>query len=212
MAQAVSKLVNFKEFIDWYPNTGIRYELRDGVIVEMPPPTGKHEKVVGFIARKLTVEFDRLDLPFTIPKTAFVKPEFADSAYSPDVLLLNLDNLDNEPLWNQESTVSQPASIPLVVEVVSTNWRDDYYKKLADYVELCSSRRVEMGISEYWIADYAALGGKKFIGNPKQPTIFVCELVNGEYSFNQFRGDNKIISPTFPQLNLTAQQIFDAAV
>ncbi|MEO1693553.1 MAG: Uma2 family endonuclease, partial [Cyanobacteria bacterium J06631_6] len=138
------------------------------------------------------------------PKTAFVKPEFADSAYSPDVLLLNLNNLDNEPLWNKESTVSQPASIPLIVEVVSTNWREDYYKKLADYEE--------MGILEYWIADYAALGGKKFIGNPKQPTIFVCELVNGEYSFNQFQGDSKIISPTFPQLNLTAQQIFDAAI
>ena len=204
MAQAIPKLITFEEFIDWYPNTGIRYELRDGVIVKMAPPTGNHEKVVGFIARKLTVEFDRLDLPYTIPKTAFVKPESADSAYSPDVLLLNLDNLDNEPLWNKESTVSQPASIPLLVEVVSTNWRDDYYKKLADYEE--------MGISEYWIADYAALGGKKFIGNPKQPTIFVCELVNGEYSFNQFRGDNKIISPTFPQLNLTAQQIFDAAI
>ena len=120
MAQAVPKLVTFEEFINWYPNTAIRYELRDGVIVEMPPPTGNHEKVVGFIARKLTVEFDRLDLPYTIPKTAFVKPEFADSAYSPDVLLLNLDNLDNEPLWNQESTVSQAASIPLLVEVVST--------------------------------------------------------------------------------------------
>lgn len=204
MAQAVSKLVTFAEFIDWYPNTGIRYELRDGIIVEMPPPNGNHEKVVGFIARKLTVEFDRLNLPFTIPKTAFVKPEFADSAYSPDVLLLNLDNLDNESLWNKESTVSQPASIPLVVEVVSTNWRDDYYKKLADYEE--------MGILEYWIADYAALGGKKFIGNPKQPTIFVCELINGEYRFNEFRGESKIVSPTFPQLNLTAQQIFDAAL
>ena len=204
MAQAVPKLITFEEFIDWYPNTGIRYELSDGVIVEMPPPSGNHEKVVGFIARKLTVEFDRLDLPYTIPKTAFVKPEFADSAYSPDVLLLNLDNLDNEPLWKKESAVSQPASIPLVVEVVSTNWRDDYYKKLADYEQ--------MGILEYWIADYAALGGKKFIGNPKQPTIFVCELVNGEYRFNEFRGDNKIISPTFPQLNLTAQQIFDAGV
>ena len=204
MAQAVPKLLTFTEFINWYPNTGIRYELRDGVIIEMPPPTGDHEKVVGFIARKLTVEFDRLNLPYTIPKTAFVKPEFADSAYSPDVLLLNLDNLNNEPLWKKESTVSQPGSIPLVVEVLSTNWRDDYYKKLADYEE--------MGILEYWIADYAALGGKKFIGDPKQPTIFVCELVNGEYRFNQFQGHSHIVSPTFPQLNLTAQQIFDAAI
>ncbi len=66
MTQAVPKLLTFDEFINWYPNnTGIRYELRDGVIIEMPPPTGDHEKVVGFIARKLTVEFDRLNLPYT---------------------------------------------------------------------------------------------------------------------------------------------------
>lgn len=202
MTQALPKLVTFEEFIDWYPNTGVRYELHDGVIVEMPPPTGDHEKVVGFLARKLTVEFDRLNLPYTIPKTAFVKPG-VDSTYSPDVLLLNLDNLSSEPLWRKQSTVTQAASVPLVVEVVSTNWRDDYYKKFADYEE--------MGISEYWIADYAAKGGIKFIGDPKQPTIFVCELVNGEYRMNQFQGNSQIISPTFPQLNLTAQQIFDAA-
>ncbi|MEM7578408.1 MAG: Uma2 family endonuclease [Cyanobacteria bacterium P01_A01_bin.80] len=204
MMQAVPNLLTFEEFINWYPNTRIRYELRNGVIVEMPPPTGDHEKVVGFIARKLTVEFDRLNLPYTIPKTAFVKPEFANSAYLPDVLLLNLDNLSNEPLWKKESTVSQALSIPLIVEVVSSNWRDDYYKKLADYEE--------MGVPEYWIADYAALGGKKFIGDPKQPTLFVFELVNGEYRINQFQGESQIISPNFPQLNLTAQQVFDAAI
>jgi Uma2 family endonuclease len=121
----------------------------------------------------------------------------------PDILLLNLDNLRNEPFWKKESTVIQPASIPLVVEVVSSNWRDDYYKKLADYEEI--------GLPEYWIVDYAALGGNKFIGDPKQPTIFVCELVNNEYKMNQFQGNSRIISPNFPQLNLTAQQVFDAA-
>jgi Uma2 family endonuclease len=204
VAQVASQRVTFEEFIDWYPNDGIRYELHDGVIIEMPPPTGDHEKVVGFIARKLTVEFDRLNLPYTIPKTAFIKPKEANSAYLPDVLLLNLDNLRNEPLWKQASTVTQAASIPLVVEVVSGNWRDDYYKKLADYEE--------MGIPEYWILDYAALGGKKFIGDPKQPTIFVCELVNGEYRMNQFQSNSAIASPNFPQLSLTAQQVFEAAL
>lgn len=68
-----------------------------------------------------------------------------------------------------------------------------------------------MGIPEYWIADYAALGARKFIGNPKQPTIFVCELVDGEYQMTPFQGNTTISSPTFPQLNLTAQQIFNAA-
>jgi Uma2 family endonuclease len=203
MTQALPKLSTFNEFIEWYPNDGKRYELHRGVIVEMPPPSGQHEKVIAFLSRKLTVEFDRLNLPYGIPKTAFVKTPSAESAYSPDVLLLNLDNLDNEPLFQEQSTLTQAASVPLVVEVVSTNWRDDYYNKLRDYEE--------MGIPEYWIADYAALGARKFLGNPKQPTIFVCDLVDGEYQMTAFQGNTVIVSPTFPQLNLTAQQIFDAA-
>ncbi|MBD2607798.1 Uma2 family endonuclease [Scytonema hofmannii FACHB-248] len=210
MTQALPKLLTFNEFSEWYPNDGKRYELHRGVIVEIPPPTGAHEKVVGFIARKLTVEFDRLNLPYTIPKTALVKTPSAESAYSPDVLLLNLDNLDNEPLFQKQSTVSQAASVPIVIEVVSTNWRDDYYNKFRDYARV-ASRREEMGIPEYWIADYAALGARKFIGNPKQPTIFVCELVDGEYKMTPFQGNTAILSPTFPELNLTSQQIFDAA-
>ncbi|MEH2009211.1 Uma2 family endonuclease [Nostoc sp.] len=210
MTQALPKLLTFNEFIEWYPNDGKRYELHKGVIIEMPPPTGTHEKVIAFLSRKLTVEFDRLNLPYGIPKTALVKTPSAESAYSPDVLLLNLDNLDNEPLFQKQSTVSQAASVPIVIEVVSTNWRDDYYNKFRDYARV-ASRREEMGIIEYWIADYAALGARKFIGNPKQPTIFVCELVDGEYQMTAFQGNTAISSPTFPQLNLTAQQIFNAA-
>ncbi|MEH1803727.1 MAG: Uma2 family endonuclease [Nostoc sp.] len=203
MTQALPKLLTFNEFIEWYPNDGKRYELHKRVIIEMPPPTGTHEKVIAFLSRKLTVEFDRLNLPYGIPKTALVKTPSAESAYSPDVLLLNLDNLDNEPLFQKQSTVSLAASVPIVIEVVSSNWRDDYYNKFRDYEE--------MGIPEYWIADYAALGARKFIGNPKQPTIFICELVDGEYQMTPFQGNTAILSPNFPQLNLTAQQIFNAA-
>lgn len=68
----------------------------------------------------------------------------------------------------------------------------------------------EMGIPEYWIVDYLGLGGRRFIGNPKQPTFSVYQLVEGEYQVSQFRGDNRIESPTFPELNLTAQQVFSA--
>ena len=69
-----------------------------------------------------------------------------------------------------------------------------------------------MKIPEYWIVDHAGLGGRKFIGNPKQPTFFVCELIDDEYQMASFRGNDRIISSVFPQLNLTAQQIFDAVV
>ncbi|MDF5723446.1 MAG: Uma2 family endonuclease [Rhizonema sp. PD37] len=204
MTQAIPKLVTHEEFMDWYPKNGVRYELHNGVIVEMAPPTGDHEKVIAFLSRKLTVEFDRLNLPYGIPKTVFVKTPGAESTYSPDILLLNLDNLINEPLFQKQSTVTQAASVPLLVEVVSTNWRDDYYDKFGDYEE--------MGIPEFWIVDYAALGGKKFIGDPKQPTFSVCQLIGDEYQVTKFTGNDLINSSTFPNLKLTAQQVFDSAL
>jgi Uma2 family endonuclease len=204
MTQTLHKLITFDEFIEWLPNDGKRYELYNGTIVKMPQPTGTHEQVISFLMLELSVLLRTLKLPYLIPKTALIKPPEKDSGYFPDVLLINPDNLCNEPLWKKESTISQGASVPLVIEVVSTNWRDDYYKKFADYEE--------MGICEYWIVDYAALGGRDLIGNPKQSAIFVCELTEGEYVKTLFRGSERIISPAFPQLNPTAQQIFDAAL
>lgn len=200
MVQVLQNPVTFAEFADWKPE-GERYELHNGVIVEMSQPTGLHEDIIGFTARKITVEFDRLNLPYSIPKQALVKPPESESGYVPDILLLNKTNLVSEPLWQKQSTVTQAASIPLIVEVVST-WRDDYLTKLRDYEEI--------GIPEYWIIDYLGLGGIRYIGSPKQPTISIYLLIDGEYQVTQFRNDEKIISPTFPDLNLTAQQIFQA--
>ena len=90
-----------------------------------------------------------------------------------------------------------------MIEVVSTNWRDDYHKKLADYEE--------MGIQYSWIIDYAALGSKELIGDPKQPTMTIYFLSDeGEYRGKQFRGDERVELPTFPGLNLTAKHFFSA--
>ncbi|QHG18653.1 Uma2 family endonuclease [Nostoc sp. ATCC 53789] len=203
MTQSLTKQVTFDEFIAWYPeNSQRRYELHDGVIVEMAPPTGEHEQIVGFLVGEIVTEYKRLKLPYFIPKTAFIKPNQSEAAYSPDVLLLNNSNLVNEPLWKKESTVSQAASIPLVIEVVSTNWRDDYFTKAGKYEEV--------GIPEYWIVDYLGLGGRNFIGNPKQPTISIYQLIEGEYQVRQFRGSDRIQSLAFPEFNLTAEQIFRA--
>lgn len=202
MIQAIPKIVTFAEFVEWKPDGG-RYELHDGVIVEMSQPLGGHEEVTGFLVTKLAVEYERLKLPYFVPKQALVKPPLSESGYSPDVLILNRPNLVNEPLWKKESTVSNDASIPLVIEVVSTKWRDDYFKKFGEYEGI--------GIPSYWIVDYLALGGRRFIGNPKQPTISVYSLVEGEYTASQFSGNDRIQSPTFPDLNLTAKAIFQAA-
>jgi Uma2 family endonuclease len=199
MVQTLTKPVTFDKFIQWYPETGLRYELHNGVIIEMNPPVGDHELVIGWLVRKLSAQLDRLNLTYLIPKTTFIKPSKSESAYSPDILLLNPENLPNEPLWKKESTITQSASVPLVIEIVSSNWQTDYSTKTNDYES--------MGIPEYWIVDYAAFGGRRFIGNPKQPTISVYSLFDEEYQVNQFRGDDLIISPLFPDLNLTIAQI-----
>jgi Uma2 family endonuclease len=205
MTQAIPKLVTFEEFVDWLPEIRrVRYELHQGEIVEMAQPVGEHEEVKGFLGIEISVEIKRLKLPYFMPNQAIVRPFEKDSGYFPDVLVLNRANLENEKLWKKQSTVSLSTSIPLAIEIVSTNWRDDYYLKYADYEE--------MGIPEYWIVDYAALGGRNFIGNPKQPTISVCNLVDGEYQISKFRGSDRIISQTFPELNLTPNQIFQAGL
>lgn len=78
--------------------------------------------------------------------------------------------------------------------------RDDYFTKLGEYEAL--------SLTEYWIVDYAALGGRRFIGHPKQPTITVYQLVDGEYELQQFRVGNRLLSSTFPNLTITVNQIF----
>lgn len=199
MVQTLTKPVTFEEFIQSYPDTGLRYELHNGVIFEMNPPLGDHELVIGFLVRKLSAELDKLDLPYLIPKTTLIKSSSSESAFYPDILLLNPENLVNEPLWKKESTITQAASVPLVIEIVSSNWQTDYSTKTDEY-EL-------MGIPEYWIVDYAAFGGRRFIGNPKQPTISVYSLIDGEYLVNQFRENDLIVSPLFPELKLTIADI-----
>lgn len=140
MTQALRKLVTFNEFVAQYPdNTQRRYELHDGVIVEMAQPTGDHEEVRGFLIRKLSVEFDRLNLLYLIPKTVFVKPLENESAYSPDVLILNQPNLINEPLWKKASTVSQAASIPFCSPIRAQRSHSGVYDFLCEICHFMQS-------------------------------------------------------------------------
>ena len=92
------KLYTFDEFIEWYPdNSALRYELHKGAIIEMPPPTGDHEDVVGFLTQKIAAEFERCKFSYRIPKSGLIKTPYVESALIPDVMVINRDNLKNEP-------------------------------------------------------------------------------------------------------------------
>jgi Uma2 family endonuclease len=204
MTQAIAKseLMTLEEFLDWYPQDGNRYELHKGVVVKMLP-TGTHEQIIIFLAFELGTERERLKLPYLPSTGCLIKSINTDnSGFAPDIAVLDKNALENEPMWKKRSTITKGESVKLAVEVVSTNWRDDYGMKVVEYEIL--------GIAEYWIVDYLGLGGRRFLGNPKQPTIFVYKMVDGEYEVKMFRGSERIESSIFPELNLTAAEIFEA--
>ncbi len=81
----------------------------------------------------------------------------------------------------------------LVVEVVSPggenseNYVRDYRDKRDQYASI--------GIPEYWLID------------PERKWVMVGRLSEEQYQFETFRDEQKIVSPTFPELPLTAAQI-----
>lgn len=201
MIQAISKSLTLEQFIADYGDND-RYELIDGELIDMEP-TGLHEEVAAFLLRKFNVEIDRLNLPWFTPTRCLIKPLGQTTAFRPDVIILDKNSIANEPLWQQEPIITLGNSIKLVAEVVSSNWQNDYARKVEDYAAL--------GIPEYWIVDYLGVGGRQFIGVDKPPTITIHHLFEGAYQGQLFRGSDRLISQNFPNLELTAEQVFAAA-
>jgi Uma2 family endonuclease len=192
------KPLTFEQFlIEYGDNT--RYELIDGELRDIEP-TGPHEEVAGNIAGRIYTEIIHNNLNWLIPKNCLIKP-FAGSATAlrPDVIVLDKVKLNQEPLWQKEPVICNGNTIKLVAEVVSTNWQDDYARKIEEYAFL--------EIPEYWIIDFRALDGIQFIGNPKQPTLTICQLINGVYQQEKYRLEDRIISPLCPDLKLKLDDI-----
>ena len=192
------KTLTFEQFlIEYGDNT--RYELIDEELRDMEP-TGPHEEVAGNIAGRIYTEIIHNKLNWLIPKTCFIKPPAAlATALRPDVIVLDKIKLNQEPLWQKEPIICNGNTIKLVAEVVSTNWQDDYARKIEEYAFL--------EIPEYWIIDFRALGGIQFIGNPKQPILTICQLINGVYQQEKYRIGDSIFSPLFPDLKLKLDDI-----
>ncbi|GFE72280.1 Uma2 family endonuclease [Chroococcus sp. FPU101] len=190
--------LTFEEFLIQYGNNPC-YELIDGDLRDMEP-TGLHELVSGKLAGYLFVEILRNNKRWTIPKNCLIRPDVERAtALRPDVIVLDEAALTAEPLWRKQPVLTSGQAIRLVVEVVSTNWQDDYARKVEEYAAL--------GILEYWIVDYRGLGGIAFIGKPKQPTFTVCHLVDDVYQQQQYRLGELISSPLLPSLQLSLNDV-----
>jgi Uma2 family endonuclease len=183
--------LTFKSFLagEFGSNLGQSVELRTGVVVPIYEPTARHEDLVDGLCRFLMDHCRSAGLPYISRQGKQVRlrsePGGTESSRKADVVLFDRDE------WERMRRLSISAAAyvapPLVIEVVSTNWRDDYRLKLNEYESL--------GILEYWIVDYAGLGGVQYIGSPKRPTLTVNRLVEGEYLKERFVGAESIVSP-----------------
>ncbi len=201
MVAIVQKKLTFEEFLNWDDGSSRSFELVNGVAMPLREPTAKHEDVVDGLCRLLIDHCQSLNLLYVPRQSKQVRlnpaPGENESSRKADIVVFAKEEWDRM----RQSSASAAAYIPppLVIEVVSTNWRDDYRIKLNEYETL--------GILEYWIVDYAGLGGVQYIGSPKKPTVTINRLINGEYQPQRYQGEATIISPTFPQLELAVAQI-----
>ncbi|MCP2727243.1 Uma2 family endonuclease [Limnofasciculus baicalensis] len=201
MVAIAQKTLSFEEFLNWDDKSGRSFELVKGVAMPLSEPTAKHEDVVDGLCRLLVEHCQSLNLPYIPRQSKQVRlnaiPGESESSRKADIVVFAKEE------WVRMRQISASAAAyippPLAIEVVSTNWRDDYRIKLNEYETL--------GILEYWIVDYAGLGGVQYIGSPKQSTVTVNRLIDGEYQAQRYQGEATIVSPTFPQLVLTIAQI-----
>lgn len=200
MTTTTKQKLTFDQFLEQCPEQGL-YELVNGEIVEVRA-TRNHDDVANCLLFNFNDEIRRLNLNYVVNNTAVIRTftkDGTEQGRKPDVSVID------RTVWRSKrsdyNALEEP--IQLAVEVTSTNWDDDYIDKLDEYQRL--------GISEYWIVDYLAIASREYLGNPKVPTIFVFLLdTEGKYQRTQFKGDERIISPTFPELTLTAAQLLNA--
>jgi Uma2 family endonuclease len=193
--------LSFDQFLDQYPDGQGKYELVNGELLEMRA-IRSHDDIADFIIRSFDREIERLNLEYRATGRLVLETRTSDGQQQgrhPDVSVVNCKTWQSNRL--AYAALDQP--IQLAVEVVSTNWEDDYIDKLDEYQRL--------GITEYWIVDDLAIGSRNYLGNPKIPTVFVYKLnQQGSYESTAFQADQPIVSPTFPELTLTMNQLLAA--
>jgi Uma2 family endonuclease len=193
-ASATAKRMSLEEYLTYDDGTDTRYELVDGVLVEM----GAESTANTWIASFLLVMFAGLGVPYYrlgSKQKIQVKSAYA-SARDPDLIIHSEDSaLAIEGL--SESCLKLHDPNPLIaIEVVSPgkestdNYQRDYVQKPREYAQ--------RGIPEMWQVD------------PDRAWVNVGTLVNGAYKFVTFTGNDAILSPSFPALKVTAIEILKA--
>jgi Uma2 family endonuclease len=193
MTVATDRRMTLKEYLTYDDGTAARYELVDGVLVEMGAESRSNIKIALFLIQFFLtiVDYDQLGIKEKIE----VRSHYA-TARDPD-LIIHSEESAIAIEGRSESCLFLGEPNPLIViEVVSPgteskpNYKRDYEQKPIEYAD--------RGIPELWQVDAI------------REWVKVGTLTAGAYQFITFRGNETILSPTFPELTLTAAQVLGA--
>ncbi len=186
MTLASDRTMTLEAYLTDDDGTDTRYELVNGVLVEMGAESDLNTRIALF----LMMQFGAF-LPFDCLRN---KTEIAlsrDRALSryPDFLVLTPVGADAIAQASRSMITLNMPPPALVVKVVSPgapgsdNYNRDYLDKPQEYAA--------RGIPEYWIID------------PERQWIWVLVLHGNVYERTEFAAGQTLHSPTFPELNLT---------
>jgi Uma2 family endonuclease len=183
---ATSQKMTLEEFLAYDDGTDNLYELENGELIWMPSESEINRRIAMFLLAYLLqqgIPSYRLSM-----KTEVAVSGTRVSVRLPDLLVLS-EELATELQGATRSIVLMDMSPPLMaVEVVSRNQeKRDYRYKRSEYAA--------RGIAEYWIID------------PILKQVTILELVQGFYEEKVYRGSDRLNSPLFTQIDLTAEQL-----
>ncbi len=196
MTIATDRRLTLEEYLADDHGSDTRYELVDGVLVEM----GAESTLNTQIAMFLVFTFAALGIPHYRlgMKQQIAVSSTKATARDPDLLVHSEASVQAMAGLKQALLMPEMPAPLLVVEMVSNSDTDqksrerDYQEKFGEYAA--------RGIPEYWIID------------PVAALVSICRLEGQTYQVAEFRGTQAIISPTFPTLNLAANQILNAGL
>jgi Uma2 family endonuclease len=186
--------LTLNQYLNYEDGTEQRYEILDGVLVEM----GTESALNLSIAFVLGMALANLGIPGYLigSKHRIAVNSTQVSVREPD-LLVHSEASYAAASEKKESLLEYDDPLPLMlVEIVSPgdedsrNYQRDYLEKPLEYAD--------RGIPEFWIVD------------PVRAWVLVLILQGNSYQKTKFKGSDSIVSTVFPNLRLTAEQVLKA--
>ena len=194
MTLTTARRMTLEEFLSYDDGTDKRYELVDGVLVEMGAESTTNTIIAGLLFRF----FLQMGLPSY--RIGFKQKIEVASRYvtarDPNLIVHTEDSFQAIDERKEACLKYGEPNTLIIVEVVSPgdetkdNYQRDYVQKPEEYAD--------RGIGEFWRID------------PERKWIQIGVLMAGQYQFTVFKGDDIVVSKSFPSLNLTASQVLRA--